>query len=209
MKRVLLSILAALSLLVLGGCATTVRSNVTTFHQWPAQVQDRSYSFEPVAIHDDTLEYRAYQDMVRRELATLGFTENSGGGALKVSMRFITTDVPVRVLQFAHPYYYTDMRFGFYRPFRRGYWGWHSPFYDPFYWGHPTFEETIQHHYKRELQVSIKSARDNARLFDVTVRNTSRTASTPAIMPALVHSAFVGFPGPSGQSRTVELELKG
>lgn len=209
MKRVLLSIFAALSLLVLGGCATTVRSNVTTFHQWPAEVPDRSYSFEAVAAHEDTLEYRAYQDMVRRELGTLGFTENAASGALKVSMRFITTDVPVRVVQFAHPYFYTDMRFGFYRPFRRGYWGWHSPFYDPFYWGHPSYQETIQHHYKRELQVAIRSARDNTRLFDVTVRNTSRNASTPAIMPALVHSAFVGFPGPSGQSRTVELELKG
>jgi hypothetical protein len=209
MRRVFISIFAVLTMLVLGGCATTVRSNVTTFHQWPAEVPDRSYSFEAVAPHDDTLEHRAYQDMLRRELASLGFTENPAGGALKVSMRFLTTDVPVRVLQFAHPYYYTDMRFAFHRPFRRGFHGWYSPFYDPFYWGHPGFEETIQHHYKRELQVAIKSARDNQRLFDVTVRNTSRNASTPAIMPALVHSAFVGFPGPSGQSRTVELELKG
>ena len=29
--------------------------------------------------------------------------------------------------------------------------------------------------------------------------------STPQVMPALVHSAFAGFPGVSGVARTVEL----
>ena len=30
--------------------------------------------------------------------------------------------------------------------------------------------------------------------------------STPAVMPALVQSAFEGFPGPNGGSRVVELK---
>ena len=54
--------------------------------------------------------------------------------------------------------------------------------------------------------MSIKQARDGKRLFDVTVHNTSRNMSTPEIMPALVQSAFEGFPGPSGVARRVELK---
>jgi hypothetical protein len=37
----------------------------------------------------------------------------------------------------------------------------------------------------------------------VTVHNTSRNMSTPEVMPALVQSAFEGFPGQSGVARRV------
>jgi hypothetical protein len=213
MKRLMIAAGAALAML-LTGCATTIRSDVTTFHQWPAQVEDKSYVFEAPPVHDDTLEYRAYQDLVRGQLARLGFRDASSGDkpALTVSMRFTTTEVPVRVIEpvmpFYHPFYHplsSMQRFG-YRGLRRPYWGYH-PFYDPF-WS-PSYQVSIEHQYRRELQVGIKSAADGKRLFDVTVHNTSRQLSTPALMPALVQSAFEGFPGPSGVARRVELKQNG
>ena len=213
MKRLMIAAGAAFTML-LTGCATVIRSDVTTFHQWPAQIEDKSYVFEAPPAHDDTLEYRAYQDLVRGQLARLGFRDAAGGQpALTVSMRFTTTDVPVRVVEpvspfyhhpFYQPFYHPASRFG-YRGFRRPYWGgWYSPFYDPF-WS-PAYQVSIEHQYRRELQVGIKSAGDGKRLFDVTVHNTSRQLSTPAVMPALVQSAFEGFPGPSGVARRVELK---
>ncbi|MEX5748912.1 DUF4136 domain-containing protein [Massilia sp. X63] len=212
MKRLMIAAGAALALL-LTGCATTIRSDVTTFHQWPAQIQDKSYMFEAPPVHDDTLEYRAYQDLVRGQLARLGFRDAGGGKpALTVSMRFTTTDVPVRVVEpispfydpFYRPFYHPAARFG-YRGVRRPYWGgWYSPFYDPF-WS-PAYQVSVEHQYRRELQIGIKSATDGKRLFEVTVHNTSRELSTPAVMPALVQSAFEGFPGPSGVARRVELK---
>jgi hypothetical protein len=212
MKRLMIAAGAAFAML-LTGCATTIRSDVTTFHQWPAQVEDKSYVFEAPPVHDDTLEYRAYQDLVRGQLARLGFRDAAGGKpALTVSMRFSTTEVPVRVIEpvspfyhpFYQPFYHPAQRFG-YRGLRRPYWGgWYSPFYDPF-WS-PAYQVSIEHRYRRELQVGIKSAADGKRLFDVTVHNTSRELSTPALMPALVQSAFEGFPGPSGVARRVELK---
>jgi hypothetical protein len=50
------------------------------------------------------------------------------------------------------------------------------------------------HNYERKLNVSIA---DNAgkKLYDVTVQNTSRRQSTPAVMPLLVQSAFKRLPG--------------
>ncbi|UVW28099.1 DUF4136 domain-containing protein [Massilia sp. H6] len=211
MKR-LMSAAVAASALLLTGCATTIRSDVTTFHQWPAQIDDKSYVFEAPSMHDDTLEWRAYQDLVRGQLARLGFRDaDQGRPALTVSMRFSTTEVPVRVIEplllplhqpMVHPLRYSYR--GRYRGVHHPYWGsWYSPFNDPFWT--PAYQVSIEHQYRRELQVGIKSARDGKRLFDVTVHNMSRQMSTPALMPALVQSAFAGFPGPSGVARRVEL----
>ena len=211
MKR-LITVAAGTALaLLLGGCATTYRSDVTTFHQWPAQMADKSYVFEVPPQQDDTLEWRSYQELVRGELARLGFRDANGATpALTVSMRFTTTDIPVPVLEPVMSPFYSPMvhpmgRFG-YRGFHRRYWGgWYSPFYDPF-WS-PAYQVSVEHQYRRELQVSIKQASDARRLFDVTVHNTSRELSTPQVMPALVRSAFADFPGPSGAARRVEVTL--
>ncbi|UUZ52811.1 hypothetical protein LP419_26995 [Massilia sp. H-1] len=74
MKRLLTTAAAALTLL-LTGCASTIRSDVTTFHEWPATLHDKSYALEAPAPQDDTLELRSYQNLVRTELSRLGFQE--------------------------------------------------------------------------------------------------------------------------------------
>ena len=208
MKRFITIALGTAFALLLGGCATSIRSDVTTFHQWPAQVADKSYVFEVPSPQDDTLEWRSYQELVRGQLARQGFRDAEGATpAFTVSMRFTTTDLPVQVLEpMMTPYFYPSARFGYggYRGFNRRYWGgWYSPFYDPFWGPDPSYQTSIEHHYRRELQVSIKASGDGKRLFDVTVHNTSRNMSTPEIMPALVQSAFAGFPGQSGVARRV------
>jgi hypothetical protein len=204
MKRLFIAAAAALSLL-LGGCATTVRSDVTTFHQWPAQIADKSYAFELPAPQDDTLELRSYQELVRAELARLGFHDSGAARpALLVSMRFMTTDVPLRVVQPALSPFHPSARFAFSGRQRRYWGGWYSPFHDPFWDPFPAYEVSIQHAYQRQLQVAIKSV-DGQRLFDVTVHNVSGELSTPKMMPALVRSAFADFPGPNGVARHVEL----
>lgn len=212
MKRFITIALGTALALLLGGCATSIRSDVTTFHQWPAQIADKSYVFEVPSPQDDTLEWRSYQELVRGQLARQGFRDADGATpALTVSMRFTTTEVPVRVIEpMMTPYFYPSARFGYggyrgyHRGFNRRYWGgWYSPFYDPFWGPSPAYQTSIENHYRRELQVSIKSSRDGKRLFDVTVHNTSRNMSTPEVMPALVQSAFEGFPGQSGVARRV------
>jgi hypothetical protein len=208
MKRLVLTAVAALTLL-LGGCATTIRSDVTTFHQWPSAPLDKTYVFEAPPAQDDTLELRSYQNLVRGELAKLGFQDAGANGkpTLTVSMRFSTADVPERVIMMNDPFYLSSARFGFYRPGYNRFWGgYYSPFYDPFWYGGPSYHETVRHNYQRELQVAIKSAADGKRLFDVTVHNSSRQLSTPAVMPALVQSAFEGFPGPNGAARRIDLK---
>jgi len=52
MKKIL-TLVAAASLL-LSGCATTLRSNVTAFNDWPADLPDKSYVFDTPAPAEDT-----------------------------------------------------------------------------------------------------------------------------------------------------------
>lgn len=208
MKRLVLAAVASCTLL-LTGCATTVSSDVTTFHQWPAELTSKTYSIDAPAPQDDTLETRQYLDLVRGQLARLGFQEGGADAALKVRMRFRTTDVPVQVVQAIDPFFYPSARFGYWSPYRR-HWGggYYGGFYDPFWGGRAGYQVVERHVYQRDVQVAIRSARDGKPLFDVTVHNNSSQASTPALMPALVQSAFEGFPGPNGGARRVELKLQ-
>jgi hypothetical protein len=207
MKRLLVAAGAAVTLL-LGGCATTIRSDVTTFHQWPAQMAEKSYAFEIPPPQDDTLEMRSYQELVRAQLARLGFHDSGANKpALLVSMHFTTTDVPIQIIQ-PDPFFFSP-RYTFvgrHRLYAGG--GWYrSPYYDPF-WNPGAYNVEIEHRYQRELRVAIRSADDGKRMFDVTVRNVSSQLSTPKVMPALVHSAFEGFPGPNGKARRIVLQEK-
>ncbi|MEC5159830.1 MULTISPECIES: DUF4136 domain-containing protein [unclassified Janthinobacterium] len=212
MIRYLATLAAAMSLL-LAGCATTIRSDVTAFHQWPAELRDKSYAFQAPAQVEDTLEYRSYLDLVRAELGKLGFNEAAGPEAarLKVAVRFATIDRPVRVMEMTDPFWsgpgYWPGRYGYRYPW--GYPRWHGfrPYYDPFMFGPLDMRESIRHNYERQLRVTIDGA-DGKKLFDVTAQNTSRVAATPVVMPALVASAFAGFPGQSGVPRRVDLKVE-
>jgi hypothetical protein len=209
MKRLFVAAGAAVTLL-LGGCATTIRSDVTTFHQWPAQMADKSYAFEIPAPQDDTLEMRSYQELVRAQLARLGFHDSGASKpALLVSMRFMTIDLPVPMVQQANSPFFLTPRYVFVGRHRSYFGGglYRSAFDDPF-WSTASYRVEMDHRYQRELRVAIRGANDGKHMFDVTVRNVSSQMSTPKVMPALVQSAFEGFPGPNGVARRIELEEK-
>ncbi len=202
-----LAILAAAATLLLSGCATTIRSDVTAFNDWPADLADKSYVFEAPNPPEDTLEYRSYQVLVSNEMGKLGFQQAAEPtrAKLMVSMHFKTVDIPTRVLQGDDPFWPGPYgpgfgRYGYYH------WGYRPWFYDPVRYGSFTVEESIQHNYQRELRVAINST-SGRKLFDVTVLNTSRVQATPFVMPALVQSAFAGFPGQSGVPHRIELTI--
>ncbi|CDG81644.1 putative uncharacterized protein [Janthinobacterium agaricidamnosum NBRC 102515 = DSM 9628] len=198
--------------LLLSGCATTIRSDVTAFNEWPVGLQEKTYTFQAAAPEHDTLEYRSYLNLVRGELAKLGFREvdRADAAKLKVVMNFSTTDLPVRVLEATDPFYgpgYWGGRYGYGGPWGyRGWYGYRSPFYDPFLYG-PSFEESVRHNFERQLRVTIDGT-DGKKLFDVTVHNTSRKASTAVVMPAMVASAFANFPGQNGVPHRIDLKVE-
>jgi hypothetical protein len=214
MKRALpLIFLAALALL-LGGCAApTIRSEVTAFHEWPAQLPDKSFTFERSRAQDNDLEYRNYENLVRAELLRLGFNDAAAAAkaALRVSLAYRVTDRDVRIVEpvvvnpgwgppYYGPYYGPHWPYRYYDPF----------FYDPFWYSPPvvSYQESNFRLYRRQLQIGITRASDGKKLYDVTVTSEGKTPSLAAVMPYMVKSAFADFPGKSGVPRQVELEFK-
>lgn len=219
MKRgLILSFMAAM--LLLGGCASPmIRSDVTTFHEWPASLPDKSFVFERNRAQDNNLEYQTYENLVRAELLRLGFTQAAvnTSPALKVTLAYQVTDRDLKVVQpvVVHP--------GGWGPGWGPYWGpsYYGPrwpgyrYYDPFFydpfWHAPavvSYQESSYRLYKRQLQVTITRAADAKKLFDVTVVSEGQNPSLAAAMPYMVKSAFSDFPGRSGVPRRVELEFK-
>jgi len=207
--RYLAILMTALTVL-LTGCATTIRSDVTAFHDWPAQLNDKSYVFEAPAAEDDTLEYRSYQNLVRAELAKHGFGEASGPDTakLRVAMSFGTTDIAERVLQATDPFWYGPGYWPGRYGYRYGAWPGYGRFgYSPFWGGPMEVEESVRFKFDRKLRITINE-RSGRKLYDVSVHSTSGKRATPQVMPAMVASAFADFPGRSGVPRQVEVQVQ-
>jgi hypothetical protein len=97
MKRLTLPLLAAL-LVLLSGCASTVRTNVTVFSDWPAALPDQTYVFERTEVQDKDLEYLNYENLVRNEVRRLGLTEAETGKSptLKIILSYNVNETTVR-----------------------------------------------------------------------------------------------------------------
>lgn len=212
MKHWLIGLMVALSLL-LAGCATpTVKSEVTTFHEWPAALQEKTYVFERTKEQDNNLEYRNYENMVRAELNRLGFQEASTSQTpqlkatldYSISVRDVREIYPVVVDPgWGSPYWPWPYWRGYYSPF-------YGPFYDPFWYGPPIVQQRESNYqvYTRRLRIVIMQAADGKQLYDTTVVSEGSNGSLPAIMPYLVRSAFADFPGKNGVPHQVELKME-
>lgn len=206
MRRWLIAVMLAGASILIAGCATpSVRSQVTAFHEWPADLQDKTYVFERTKEQDNNLEYRNYENLVRAELHRLGFMEASNPKSirLKASLDYgiNARDVHISEPVVIDPYPY------WYGPAWRGYYG---PFYDPFWFGPPMVERREFNYqlFTRRLKVTLTRATDGKKLYDVTVVSEGANGSLAAVMPYMVRSAFADFPGKSGVPRVIELKMK-
>ncbi len=197
--------------LLLGGCAASmVRSDVTVFQEWPADLRDKTFVFERTREQDDSLEYRNYENLVRAELLRLGFSEASTDRPTKLKVTFVYAirgrDVRVIESVTPEPFWYGAPVYG-HRWRGRGYYG---PFYDPFWPVAPPteFVDSSYQVFSRQLKVTIAQAPAGKKLFDVTVSSEGTNGVLASVMPYLVRSAFLDFPGTSGVPRRIELRMQ-
>jgi hypothetical protein len=187
------------------GCTTPViRSEVTAFHEWPAEFRNKSYVFERSKEQENDLEYRNYENLVRGELHRLGFMEAGNGSAAQLKA-LVNYGMKVRDVRVSEPVVIDRYPY-WYGPAWRGYYG---PFYDPFWYGPPIVERRVSSFqiFTRELKTTLADAANGKKLFDVTVISEGTNGSLAAVMPYMVRSAFTDFPGPSGVPRRVELKM--
>ncbi len=210
--KVVVCLITALCLL-LSGCASKIRSEVTAFHQWPSAMAEKTFSFGQKEGEPTGLERVNYENLIRTELVKQGLREASDGqqAALSLSFNATVSAKDVRVIEtvlvdswYGTPWYGP----GYYSPFWAG-WPGYSPFYGPFGPGMPVAREQERRYtvFYRELRLKITDALAGQPVYEVTVRSEGKDGNLARIMPYLVRSAFAEFPGKSGTPRIVEMKI--
>ena len=199
--------------LLLSGCASKIRSEVTAFHQWPTAMAEKSFSF----IHNEGeptgLERQSYENLIRTELIKQGLREagDTKEAALTVSFNAMVNAKDVRLVETVLVDSWSGMPWygpGYYSPYWGG-WPGYSPFYGPFGAGMPVARQQERRYtvFYRELKLKINDALVGQPLYEVTVRSEGKEGNLAKIMPYLVRSAFAEFPGKSGTPRIVEMKI--
>lgn len=198
-------------MILVGGCASYMSADVTSFHHLPAghRFAGQKFIIEPAAEQKDSLEFRAYADLVRQALIRQGLVFDSAAD-LAVSMRYsIDSGRPVI---YGYPAYgYTS--FG-------PVWGW-IPYPAP--GGHVHYVWTASYPagygvvgssysqsvvYRRELRVDITDRRprgNGAKRFEGSVMSEGQVSALAPVMPTMVRALFSDFPGPNGVTRRVSI----
>lgn len=207
-------VLLAWVVVAASGCASYLTAQVTSFHDaGDRRMAGRSFVITPTKEQAESLEFRAYADLVRNALVREGLVAAADGDAeLEVTMRYsVDNGSPVT-------YGYPAYGYANYGPV----WGWH-PYPGPGGRIHYAWTATYPMSYgvigtsyaqailyRRELRVEINDRRASgkgARVFEGTVVSEGESASLAPVMPAMVRALFSDFPGPSGVSRRVEVNL--
>ena len=200
--------------LLLSGCATTIRSEVTAFHQWSPVLESKTFAFSAAPERSNSLEYQAYERLIRAQLEKQGLREADTYAAapLKVEFSARITGRDVRVIEtvlvdswYGTPWYGP----GFYSPYW-SYPGFGYPYYGPGWGGMPVAREQERRYtvFRRELKLKIADALSQQTVYEVAVRSDGKEDNLARVMPYLVESAFKDFPGQSGVPRVVELKMK-
>ncbi len=211
-RKLLLLCVAALPF-ALAGCASTIRSEVTAFHQWPADAGGRSFAFSHNAGDAQDLERQNHENLVRLQLLKIGLRDPAPGetAQLKVRVDYSINARDVRVIEtvlvdpwFGSPWYGP----GYYNP----YWGWPGyghPFYGPRWPAMPVARQQERRFtaLDRQLKVKIVDAASQKAWYDVTVRSTGEKGNLVEVMPYLVDAAVRDFPGPNGTPRVIETKV--
>ncbi len=211
--RPVICLLAALTLL-LSGCASTFRSEVTAFHHWPPVSEAKIFAFARTPEQAQSLEYEAYEKLVRAQLEKHGLSEAGADqvAPLRVEFNASIQGRDVRVVEtvlvdswYGTPWYGP----GFYQPYW-GYPGFYHPFYGPGWGGMPVAREQERRYtvFHREFKLKITYAMNQQPVYEVTVRSDGKEGNLARLMPYLVESAFRDFPGQSGVPRVLELKMK-
>jgi hypothetical protein len=206
---------------LLAGCST-VTSQVTVFHDWPANLTDKTYVFDKRPAQQNNLEYDSYANLMRGKLSQTGFTEVQSGKPVLFKIAFSYHTEPSDVQVDLPPRFHHGFYGGFYDPFYDPFWSWrlharyYAPyrFYDPYFPG-PYFgpydpfwasEVEVRRWYRHELDILISDAQSGKQLFDVRSSTETLDHTINTQMPNLVESAFKEFPGPAGMTRTVKTD---
>ncbi|MGH6782582.1 MAG: DUF4136 domain-containing protein [Sphingomonadaceae bacterium] len=204
-QRKLMLAIAPAALLALGGCATGFRADVSRFQAMPVP-QGQSFTVVPQnAALDGSLEFAQYAELVRDNLAQLGYKPIASGGdaALIVKLDYGVDKGREKVRSSPFSYGSGWHRDPFYwGPYRRwGRFGYISGFHDPFMFGGYGYNDIESYTvYTSDLNMVIESRADGRRVFEGKAQAMSSSNKLTYIVPNLIEAMFTNFPGNSGET---------
>ena len=194
----------AASLLVLGGCTSTLSARVTTYQQWPVGVQGEYYRIVPGPEQAGNLQFGAYADMLRAAIGATGLREAVGSAQPRFDVRFEYGN-PVRqtwVQRYEDPYFYPGWPAfgGYYGPWG----GWGGGIYYA-----PRVVNVPVEVYRNTVTVTISDRSIEGReVYRATAVHSSQSDNLDAVMPYLMQAVFDDFPANNGQIKEVRYELE-
>lgn len=200
--------LCMLSIVLLAsGCASTISSQVTRFHEWPADLKQQSYTLEKAGEQDADPEFRQYAAMLSHKLQSLGFIEAKASqtAVFKVSMAYTTMVSDLQIS--TSPLFYDPFwRMHYARSYPRS--AYFYPYYlrrnNDFLW---LSDVSARRYFLQQLEVKIIERSSGKKLFDVRASTEQLNPEIALHMPYLIDSAFFEFPGQNGKTVNVELPL--
>jgi len=198
---------------LLSACSSTFRSDVTRFHELP-QSQGESVTIVPTdPAKANSLEFASYANIVGGYLAQKGYVPAGDGKADLIVALDYTVDEGNMVVRDYGPRFSFGYGYGAYR--YHPYWYhpyWRHGFYrSSYYWGyHDPFERNMRSYvrYNRKLTMTIRPNKEGAKnLFEGEVESRGRNRNLPKLMPHMVQALFTNFPGTSGTTDRVVIEL--
>jgi hypothetical protein len=191
--------------LLLTGCASTLRSDVTSFQRWPANAAGSTYSFKRNAGQESSLEHKTYEDLARVELNKQDLKEAAPNtkGRFEVSLDYgvNTRSVKSREPIYGNAQYWHPAHYHPTLGWRPGYWA--ADPWGPQVVGYQTVQRDIS---TRRLRVDIAEGAN--KVFEASATSNGSNGTLVVTMPYLIRSVFDGFPGTNGQSRSVEFDTE-
>ena len=213
--KIISILLGMMCSLLLSGCATTFSSQVSTFHEWPATTQDKSYIFERAPGQENNPEHKLYEVILRNRLQSLGFREVSAGATptFKVELQYASTLREIQYSPLWHPMIY-DPYWNLH--FSRGIYRRHliaSPYAYPYYWGWPGYprgwmDVSLRSTYLHQLEIRITEMASAKKLADIKVSTEQLNPEIAPYIPYMIESALKDFPGKNGSTVKVEMKVE-
>lgn len=190
---------------VMSGCAESIQSDVTRFHQLSRPAGETVEIVAKDPEKQGSLEFIAYADLIGTELAALGYKPVGAAASSDLTVRLDYSVDDGRTVTRSRPFYHGYHPYAYYPSFHRPYF--HYPYY---YGGHYFgYNQGYTSHtvYNRKLEMDIKRNVDQAMLFEGTVESAGTNKHLNEVMPYLVGAMFADFPGEPGVTQRVRIKL--
>ncbi len=182
------------------GCAGPIRHDVTVFHDWPADLTEKTFRIARKPGQEDSLEYRTYERIVRQELIAAGFIE-SPDPTLQVAFDYSARRSTIRYVDH-EPVFSPYVSFGHYR--RWGGVGFSAPL-----WSVAPYTTTVREvdRFERRLELEMDNLRVTPpqRIYEATSSNRGSDEALAGSLPLLMKAVLADFPGRSGIARQVDV----